>query len=170
MTSRTLTVTAAYQSTNTLRNCFSDLATSSRRSLSSRPTSITIFTMETKYNWPPQNQPAQVLMPRASNLSRPLQQQSSSMGEPSIEKIWSPSMPSALNRLQPLKVPMRPSTNYLTTWPLTQTTVLSTEPVIWFLLLTMMLYFLMNPKSAAELDPTSSLLKMNQSHDGMVPS
>ena len=63
---------AAYKSTDILRNYFSDLATSARSNLSSRPTSITIFTMDPKYNWTQKRKPSQVSMIRESSVYIPL--------------------------------------------------------------------------------------------------
>ena len=90
-------------------------------------------------------------MQRASNVSKPFWEQYSSMEDPLIINCWWPSVPSALNRLQPLKVPTRPSTNYSTTWPLTLKMVSSTEKEIWFLMFTMILDSIMNPRTAADL-------------------
>ena len=78
-------------------------------------------------------------------------------------------MPFSLKMIQSLKVPMRPSTNYLTTWTLTLTRVSSIEPEIWFLMRTLMLGSIINPRDAADMDPTSYLPKMNQYHAGMGP-
>ena len=124
----TMNATTASQSKDTLRNYFSDLATTARPSLSFHPTSITRFTMEPRYNCPQRRQPSQVSMLRELNVSRQLWQKSSSMDELSITNCWLPSMPFSLNRIQSLKLLMRPLTNYLTTWTLTLTRLSYTDP------------------------------------------